>query len=82
MQDSGYIMEPLYAHVNAKMWAENRREVDLKIIQTRVPPEKLNDEFVELSLTCKSAIIWTIVYGIDVNESSGVMRYGGASPTG
>ena len=75
-------MEPLYVHVNAKMWAENCREVDLKIIQTRVLPEKLNDKFVVLCLMCKATTIGTILCGIDINESGRAMRYGGVSPMG
>jgi hypothetical protein len=82
LQDGGNIMKSLNAHVNANMHAENHRAVHLKIIQTGVSPEKLNDEFVELSLTCQSIIFWPIVCGIDVNESGGGVRYGCASPTG
>lgn len=64
-------METLYAHINAKIQKIKCNEVDLKIIQTRVSPENLNYEFVELCLTCKSTIIWTIVCGFEINDGNG-----------
>jgi hypothetical protein len=47
----------------------------LKIIQTRVSPENFNYKFVELCLTCKSTIVWTIVYGVEHETAISVEAY-------